>query len=114
MPRKEHRGRIQAQGDGLEASENWHQSEPLTKKQGLSLLRRLRDKLSPSERAARQQQFEDAERFINQVEGGIDAHAQRSFLNRKTRDVRVDIELWSGTAFIVILLLIGIALWIIL
>ena len=114
MPRKEHRGRIQAQGDGLEASESWHQSEPLSKKQGLSLLKRLRNKLSPGERAARRQQFEDAERFINQVEGGIDAPTQRSFLNRKTRDVRVDIEVWSGTAFIIIVLLIGIALWIIL
>jgi len=39
-----HRGRLQAQGDGLESSECWNQEEPLTKEKGLSLLERLRKK----------------------------------------------------------------------
>jgi hypothetical protein len=33
-----HRGRIQAQGENLEASESWAQNEPLTKNAGLKLL----------------------------------------------------------------------------
>jgi len=111
MPRKEHRGRIQAQGGGLEASESWQQPEPLTKKKGLSLLKRLRSKLSPSERKARERPFQEAERFIEQTEGGIDAPVRRSFNNRKNRSIRVDIEVWSGTAFISIILIISILLW---
>ena len=35
---KKHRGRIQAQGDCTEKSESWSQDEPLSKKDGLSLL----------------------------------------------------------------------------
>ena len=35
--KKTHRGRLQAQGGGLEASETWEQAEPLSKKAGLLL-----------------------------------------------------------------------------
>ena len=44
MPSKDqkpHRGRIQAQGGGLEKSESWSQDKPLSAKQGLSLLARF-------------------------------------------------------------------------
>lgn len=109
--KKAHRGRIQAQGGGLEASESWHQEEPLSKQKGLNLLYRLRDRLSSKDRELRKKQFEDAERFINGVEGGVDAPIRRTFQNYKTRDVRVDIEIWSGKAFVTIIILIIIGLW---
>ncbi|MGK0366830.1 MAG: hypothetical protein ACI85O_003907 [Saprospiraceae bacterium] len=39
---KKHRGRVQAQGGGLEKSESWSQDEPLSKEDGLSLLEKLK------------------------------------------------------------------------
>lgn len=109
--KKAHRGRIQAQGGGLEASESWHQEEPLTKQKGLSLLQRLKNRLSAKDRELRNKQFEDAERFIKGVDGGVDAPIRRTFQNYKTQDIRVDIEVWSGRAFVTIIILIIIGLW---
>lgn len=105
-----HRGRIQAQGGGLEASESWSQEEPLSKEAGLSLLSRLFGRLSDRDRALREQPYQEASRFIEQVDGGIDAPLRRTFQNRKTRDVRIDIEVWGGIAFISFTL-IAILLW---
>lgn len=110
--KKAHRGRIQAQGNDLEASESWHQKEPLSKEEGLDLLNRLRNKLSSQDRNIRKKQFKDAERFIRGVEGGIDAPLKKTFQNYKTKgNVRVDIEVWSGSAFLTIIILILIGLW---
>lgn len=103
--KQKHRGRIQAQGEGLEASETWHQEEPLTRDQGLFLLQKLQNKIPPDEQKKRERPFKDAERFIKQSEGGVDAPVRKTFRNRKTKDVRVDIEVWSGTAFVTIVLL---------
>lgn len=94
-----HRGRLQAQGDGLEASETWEQMEPLSKDHGLSLLEKLKHKISSKDQQQRVRQFEEAKRFIEQTQGGVDAPLRKTFRNRKTKDVRVDIEVWSGTAF---------------
>ncbi len=104
MSEKKHRGRIQAQGGGLEESVNWAQDDPLTKEDGLVLLSELKKKLSDKEFKKRAQQFEQAERYIENVEGGIDAVKKKTFRNRKTKDVRVDIEVLAGTAFIIVLL----------
>ena len=104
--KKKHRGRIQAQGGGLEESETWQQAEPLSKKDGLYLLDKLRNKLPKKEQAIRDRPFKDAQRFIEQAEGGPDAPVRRTFRNRKTKDVRVDIEVWSGIAFISFILII--------
>jgi hypothetical protein len=111
MAQKPHRGRIQAQGGGLEASESWSQDEPLTKGQGLSLLSKLKEKLSPREQELREKPFADAERFIKGAKGGVQAPLSQSFQNRKTKDVRVDIEVWNGFAFISIAIIILIVLW---
>jgi hypothetical protein len=107
--KKTHRGRLQAQGGGLEASETWEQGEPLSKKAGLSLLEKLRAKLSFREQQLRKRPFEEAERFIRQADG-VDAPLRKTFRNRKTKDVRVDIEVWGGTAFVSIILIL-ILLW---
>ena len=85
MPRKAHRGRVQAQGGGLEASESWSQDEPLTAKQGRTLLQQLKAKLSKKERR---------ERKHHQDPGS---------------DIRVDVEVLGGTAFVCVVL--AIILW---
>ena len=103
---KKHRGRIQAQGEGLEKSVSWSQDEPLTKKEGLSLLDRLIKMLSKPEYERRKKPFEDARRYIGNVDGGADAVKKKSFRNRKSRDARVDIEILSGTAFVSVAILI--------
>lgn len=97
---KKHRGRIQAQGGGTEKSESWSQDEPLSKKDGLNLLGILKSRMNKKELELRERQFDDAERYIENVEGGLDALKKKTFRNRKTKDVRVDIEILSGTAFI--------------
>ena len=103
MP-KPHRGRIQAQGGGTEASEKWAQDEPLTKADGLTLLDKLKRRLTKAERQARKDQFADARRFIENVEGGVDAPLGKTFLNRKRRPIRVDIEVLAGTAFLLLII----------
>ncbi len=113
MHRKKHRGRIQAQGGGLEASETWNQDDPLTKQQGQNLLDRLKNKLSPEAREQRRKPFEDAERFIAGARGGLDAPQRRSFLGPQGKGIRVDIEIWGGTAFIALIILILVAIWLI-
>jgi hypothetical protein len=102
---KEHRGRLQAQGGDTEKSESWSQDDPLTKEEGLSLLAKLWERLTKREQKDRAKQFDSARRFIENVEGGVDAPLGKSFLNRKKRGVRVDIEVLAGTAFVVALLL---------
>ncbi len=44
-----HRGRLQAQGENLEESENWAQDEPPTIKDGLKMVERLKEKISNKE-----------------------------------------------------------------
>jgi hypothetical protein len=103
---KKHRGRIQAQGEGLEKSVSWAQDEPLTKQEGLSLLERLKKLLTKKEYERREKPFEEAKRYIENVNGGADAVKKKSFRNQKSKDARVDIEILGGTAFISAILLI--------
>lgn len=58
---KKHRGRIQAQGNGVEKSVTWSQDEPLSREQGKTLLQQLKGQLSAKEHAERAEQ---AERYI--------------------------------------------------
>lgn len=113
MSIKKHRGRIQAQGDGLEASESWAQDEPLTARDGRNLLRKLKGKIPRSEAKKRAAEFKKAEDLINRAEksGGIHAHYGKSFRKLGT-SVRVDIEVLGGTAFVCILL--AVLIWVIL
>ena len=108
---KEHRGRIQAQGEGLEASENWAQDDPLTAEDGRTLLDKLKAKISKSEARKRTAEFDKAKDLIDRAEqqGGIHAHYGKSFRKSKS-SVRVDIEVLGGTAFICVVL--GLIIWI--
>jgi len=60
----EHRGRIQAQGEKLEASESWALNEPLTKCEGLNLLENLKNKIPKNEEKIREIAFKKATKFI--------------------------------------------------
>lgn len=102
---KKHRGRIQAQGNGVEKSVTWSQDEPLSREQGKTLLQQLKGQLSEKEHAERAEQFEQAERYIAGATG-IPAPERRSFQNRKTKDVRIDIEVLAGRAFVAVALLV--------
>lgn len=107
--KKEHRGRIQAQGDGLEKSVSWSQDKPLTKSEGLKLLEKLKTKLTDKELKAREDEFKKAKRYIENVNGGVDAVKKKSFTNWKTEDIRVDIEILGGTAFVSFLFIVILA-----
>ena len=116
MSKKEHRGRIQAQGEGLEASESWAQDEPLTAKKGLWLLRKLKNKIPKSEVKKREKEFAKAENLIKRARkiGGIDAKYSQSFRKKESDGVRVDIEVQSGQAFIAVIIFIFALLWLLL
>ncbi|MGK0366831.1 MAG: hypothetical protein ACI85O_003908 [Saprospiraceae bacterium] len=58
------------------------------------------------ELSEREKQFEDAKRYIENVEGGIDAVKKKTFTNRKTKDIRIDVEVLAGIAFISLIILI--------
>lgn len=97
-----HRGRVQAQGNKLEASEAWSQEKPPTVDEGLTFLERLIAKITRPQFLEREKQFEKAEKFIKQAgdNGGVDAKVSKTFKKKGTKDVRVDIEVIKGTAFV--------------
>ncbi|MCR9102168.1 MAG: hypothetical protein NXI25_19590 [bacterium] len=115
MASKKHRGRVQAQGDGLEESESWSQDKPITKAEGLTLLDRLKSRLTKSDFEKREKAFEKAEHYINNA-SGIDAVKKKSFYStRKDKRVRVDIEVLGGRAFVaIILLILALSIWMLL
>ena len=95
-----HRGRLQAQGENLEASEAWSQEEPLTKEKGIELLNDLKGKIPKKEAIIREKAFDKAEQFINQgPHEVIDGPISRSFKVKGTKQERVDIEIQKGEAF---------------
>lgn len=112
MAKRKHRGRIQAQGGGLEASESWAQDKPLKAKKGLSLLKKLKEKIPAKEAEKRAKEFDKAADLIERLEdgGGVDAHFSKSF-RKKGSDVRVDIEVLGGRAFVCIVIAILFFLW---
>ncbi|MFK7796448.1 MAG: hypothetical protein AB8E82_03265 [Aureispira sp.] len=99
---KKHRGRIQAQGGGIEESESWAQDEPLKIAKALLLFKQLIAKLSPKDQIKRQRAFKRAQQFAEQTSetGGAHARLSRSFKVKGSRDERIDIEIISGKAFV--------------
>ena len=97
-----HRGRIQAQGDGLEKSVSWNRATPPTSKEELSMLDELTESLTKGERKARQEAIDKAKKWIINAgkNGGADAPVSKTFLIKGTKDVRIDIEIITGKAFI--------------
>ena len=95
-----HRGRIQAQGDNLEASEAWSQNEPLTKTDGIEMLDKLKNKIPKNEAKIRERAFKKALSFIqNGPYQVVDRIISKTYPVIDTEHERVDIEIKKGTAF---------------
>ena len=96
-----HRGRIQAQGNKLEKSEKWAQATPLTLSQGLALLDALTAKLTPKEASERSYGLAKAREFMTKkaAEGGA-CPPGGNWVTLGTKDIRIDIEIRAGTAFV--------------
>ncbi len=99
-----HRGRWQAQGGGLNIpGEGWAQGHPLTLTEGLRLLDKLENKLSPKDRRARASGFLQARAFATRAAsvGGVTVTRGRiSETFPRGHTIRVDLEVIAGTAFI--------------
>jgi uncharacterized protein with von Willebrand factor type A (vWA) domain len=96
-----HRGRIQAQGGGLEKSEPWARPTPPTEGEMLEMCDRLEMRLTPREREDRERPFADLRQYIRRAarSGGVSApFAPRSFPKRGSKDIRVDLEVITGMA----------------
>lgn len=102
------RGRIQAQGGGIEESESWACENPPTWEEGIEKLEKLREKLSKSEQKNREKLFDKAERFIKAAgeKNGVSAPVSKKFQKKGSKDVRIDIEVIVGIAFVSITALI--------
>lgn len=97
-----HRGRIQAQGGGLQASVAWNQATPLTLAQGQALLAALSAQLTDRQRAERAAGFAGAARFMENAaaSGGVCARDIKSSLSfPRGAQIRIDIEVREGQAF---------------
>jgi hypothetical protein len=95
------RGRVQAQGPDTEESVAWPPPESApTKEEMLSMLSKLKGKLTARELDDRSECFEKAQKFVEEAPvTGYDAHCIKSWANRKMRGgVRVDIEIQLGKA----------------
>jgi hypothetical protein len=98
----DHRGRLQAQGGGIEESEAWSEEDALTEIRGHELLTRLKYRLAKDEYLLRQEAFQKAHRFIdNAAKNGGVGPMKQSWPQPPRRDCRrVDIEVQSGRAFV--------------
>lgn len=99
-----HRGRVQAQGGGVEESVPWKELEPPTESMGHKMLDQLWGTLVPAERQYRELVFEQAHRFVTQAAGGggVSSPTRKTFLVRPITPEkrRVDIEVHKGRAFV--------------
>ena len=96
----QHRGRIQAQGGGVEESEAWAQNYIPYKSDGHDMIDDLKLKLSMDALKQRQNSFERAEMFIDRApSGGWDTSRQSYPGCPPHGDVRVDVEIIKGKAF---------------
>ena len=97
-----HRGRIQAQGGGLEKSVAWSQETSPSVREGLAMIDELISQLSSVEYRIRAKAFEDARKFVIRTgdNHGVDCLIKKSFWVKGTQDIRVDIEIIKGKAFI--------------
>lgn len=102
---REHRGRLQIQGGGVEASWPWTRAAPPTAQESLSGLQSIWRTLSPREQKTRDEAYAKARAYIIGVApNGVDAPVSRTFQNANLRpnerDHRVDIEVIKGKAFV--------------
>ncbi len=98
-----HRGRVQAQGAGIEESIPWAQAAPPTVTDGHGMLNDLRARLISSEQQYRELAFTQAREFVDRAghTRGVSAPVKKSFPYPPRRDRRrVDVEVIKGLAFV--------------
>ncbi len=102
MKKLPHRGRFQAQGDGLEESESWAQNAPLSVDEALELIDQLEEKIPDKEHQMLENPLEKARAFVLEAGnyGGVNAPISKTFKVQKSRSLRIDIEVHAGQAFI--------------
>jgi hypothetical protein len=93
-----HRGRIQAQGGGIETSVSWSRQTPPTESEMMAMVRQLEAMLTPAERRARQEGFEQLRQFIRKGKAHGLPVLSRSFPYRIVRGIRIDLEVRKGCA----------------
>jgi hypothetical protein len=94
-----HRGRVQAQGAGMEQSIRWAQHSPPTVRDVLRMLDELEGKLTRSEKRDREEAFRQAREFVRRVPPcGLAAVTKRSFPRNNRGQIRVDLEVRAGLA----------------
>lgn len=71
------------------------------------MLDKLKEKLSKKERQNRKELFDKADRFIRAAgkKGGVTAKVTKKIQKKDSEDVRIDIEVIAGVAFISLVLL---------
>lgn len=107
MPRRRqnalNRGRIQAQGGGLEKSRSWTMETIPTKPDGHNYIKELKDELTPTELSVRTQCFERATKWVNNAPSKGYVAVTPIMMTFKPsppmKDIRVDGEIHSGAAF---------------
>jgi hypothetical protein len=99
-----HRGRVQAQGGGVEKSCPWAQKTPLTRDEGQQKVDTLEGGLTSKEKEGREEAFRQVRDYIDRVAraGGVDAPVSKTFPNRSRErsNIRLDIEVITGRAFV--------------
>ena len=107
MPRRRrqelNRGRVQAQGAGVEKSCSWAEAEVPTKEDGHGYLDNLKGQLTPAEQLVRESCFEKALKWVNDAPAKgyvVVTPIKTSFQPYPPiKDTRVDGELHSGASF---------------
>jgi len=96
------RGRFQAQGDNLEKSSAWATDNEVSKIMGNERLDNLHIQLTAAELAVRVNSMQKARDFINQAPAtGYYAQIVKSYYDDvRKREVRVDVEIRAGRAFV--------------
>lgn len=97
---KQNRGRIQAQGTGVEESESWCVELPPNKSRGYIMIEALKVKLNHKALRQRKVPFKKAKRFVETAPNvGWDVSTQSYAACPPYKDARVDVEIIKGRAF---------------
>jgi hypothetical protein len=96
------RGRFQAQDDVLEKSAAWATDEEVSKPMGIERIDNLQAQLTAAELAVRINAMQRARDFVNNapINGHYAQIVKSYFDDVRNREVRVDVEIRAGRAFI--------------
>ncbi len=100
------RGRFQAQDNKLEESVSWSDYSDIKKKDGHNYITSLKNLLSKKQLTVRKKAFLKAQQFVNQAPSdgynviGLKIISKNYFDDPYNREVRVDVEIRGGIAFI--------------